>query len=135
MDDRDLYCYAARVTRVIDGDTFEMDVDMGFHIHNHITCRVINLDTPEKFGVEKPLGIICRDFAENIFNDNPDVYIRSYKTDSFGRWLCDVHIIYEFSTENYEEICTLWGMNKLRDSYNEDTILECKEHFDYFKEK
>jgi len=42
-----MYLYRARVERVIDGDTFEATLDLGFGIFSTQIFRVSNLDTPE----------------------------------------------------------------------------------------
>ena len=50
-----MYEYYATITNVVDGDTFDMDIDLGFHIHIHERVRLLDIDTPEKFGAEKKL--------------------------------------------------------------------------------
>jgi len=47
------FSYFARVLRVIDGDTFLLDVDLGFHVHITEKIRLLGVNTPEKFGVKK----------------------------------------------------------------------------------
>lgn len=42
-----MYEYRAKATRVIDGDTFEADIDLGFHVHVHATLRLDGIDAPE----------------------------------------------------------------------------------------
>ena len=41
------YRYSARLQRIIDGDTFILDVDLGFHVHTHVTVRLRDIDCPE----------------------------------------------------------------------------------------
>jgi len=48
-----LYNYKARILRVIDGDTFLLDVHLGFNVHITEKIRLLGVNTPEKFGVKK----------------------------------------------------------------------------------
>lgn len=121
-----MYHYKAKITNVVDGDTFDVDIDLGFHIHIHERVRLLNVDTPEKFGEEKPLGLIMKHYAINKFL-NKEIIIRSEKnneaanTDSFGRWL--VETILEDGT-SISELYRKLGVNKLYDNYNETNVLQ-----------
>lgn len=42
-----LYDYTVKVTHVVDGDTFDADVDLGFKIWVKMRFRLYGLDTPE----------------------------------------------------------------------------------------
>lgn len=120
-----MYKYKAIITNVVDGDTFDMDIDLGFNIHIHERVRLLDIDTPEKFGEEKQLGLIVKQFAESSFLGK-EVIIESEKadvaanTDSFGRWLVKVVIRGE------EDICDIYnylGINKKCFTYSEDNVL------------
>jgi micrococcal nuclease len=92
-----MYEYKAVITNIVDGDTFDMDIDLGFHIHIHERVRLLDVDTPEKFGEEKNLGLIMKQYATDRFLGK-EVVIKSEKadiaadTDSFGRWLVKVYV-------------------------------------------
>ncbi len=118
-----MYQYKALITNVVDGDTFDMDIDLGFNIHIHERVRLLDIDTPEKFGDEKILGLIVKQFAINNFL-NKEVVINSEKadvaanTDSFGRWLVRVNV-------DGRDICSLYtslGINKKYSNYSEDNV-------------
>lgn len=122
-----MYKYKAVITNVVDGDTFDMDIDLGFNIHIHERVRLLDVDTPEKFGEEKALGLIVKQYAINNFLGK-EAIIKSEKsdvaadTDSFGRWLVRVNV-------NDCDICSLYnslGINKKSSSYREDNILHLK---------
>lgn len=122
-----MYEYKAIITNIVDGDTFDMDIDLGFNIHIHERVRLLDVDTPEKFGEEKVLGLIVKQYAINNFLGK-EAIIKSEKedvaadTDSFGRWLVRVNI-------NDCDICSLYnslGVNKKNSSYREDNILQLK---------
>lgn len=122
-----MYEYKAIITNVVDGDTFDMDIDLGFNIHIHERVRLLDVDTPEKFGEEKVLGLIVKQYAINNFLGK-EAIIKSEKadvaadTDSFGRWLVRVNV-------DDCDICSLYnslGVNKKSSSYREDNILYLK---------
>lgn len=123
-----MYEYKAVITNVVDGDTFDMDIDLGFNIHIHERVRLLDIDTPEKFGKEKELGLLVKDYAAFAF-EGMEVVIKSEKadvaanTDSFGRWLVRVDI-------GSEDICDIYnrlGINKKCDTYSEDNVRKLDE--------
>lgn len=120
-----MYEYKAVITNVVDGDTFDMDIDLGFHIHIHERVRLLDVDTPEKFGEEKELGMIVKEYATNKLLGK-EVIINSEKadvaanTDSFGRWLVNVYVpYYDLSISS---IYNIIGVNKKYNTYSEDNV-------------
>ena len=126
-----MFQYKAVITDVIDGDTFDMDIDLGFHIHIHERVRLLGIDTPEKFGAEKDLGLIVKQYAINNFLGK-EVIIKSEKvdtaadTDSFGRWLVLVNIDGEDILDIYNTI----GVNKKHCTYNEELVRKLGAHLE-----
>lgn len=123
-----MYEYKAVITNVVDGDTFDMDIDLGFNIHIHERVRLLDIDTPEKFGKEKELGLLVKDYAAFAFT-GMEVVIKSEKadvaanTDSFGRWLVRADI----GSENICDIYNRLGINKKCDTYSEDNVRKLDE--------
>ena len=123
-----MYEYRAIITNVVDGDTFDMDIDLGFNIHIHERVRLLDVDTPEKFGEEKELGLIMKQYAE-IMLLNKGVIIQSEKvgmaadTDSFGRWLVRVSINGMDLADFYYSL----GVNKNCVTYHENNVLRLKD--------
>lgn len=118
-----MYEYKAIITNVVDGDTFDMDIDLGFNIHIHERVRLLDVDTPEKFGDEKELGLFVTGVATSLFI-NKEVVIKSEKvdaaakTDSFGRWLVRVYVDGASIEDTYNKL----GFNKKCDTYNPDNV-------------
>ena len=119
-----MFQYNAVITNVVDGDTFDMDIDLGFHIHIHERVRLLDIDTPEKFGKEKELGLAVKQYAINNLLGKK-VVIKSEKadeaadTDSFGRWLVYVTI----DGNDIRDIYNSLGFNKKHHAYSEDKVL------------
>jgi micrococcal nuclease len=77
--------------RVIDGDTFVADVDLGFHVTRRETFRVRGIDTPETRGATRHAGDAARAFAASWCSEaGHSVTLRSVKQEKFGRYLADV---------------------------------------------
>lgn len=88
-----VYEYNAQVIRVIDGDTFEVKIDLGFHISIVEKIRLYGVDTPEirtRSKSEKEKGLEAKKFVEDVFNNSStNLKIKSYGRDKYGRILAD----------------------------------------------
>ena len=88
-----MYEYRARIVRVIDGDTVEAEVDLGFHISTRMTMRLFGINTPEIKGVSRPEGRASRDFLIQLIDTHThgtgELTIRTQKdaTEKYGRLL------------------------------------------------
>lgn len=82
--------------RVIDGDTFEVKIDLGFHLFIIEKVRLYGVNTPEirtRNQKEKLKGLEAKKFVEDIFNNNStNLKIKSYGKDKYGRILADFFI-------------------------------------------
>ena len=127
-----MYEYKAIITNIVDGDTFDVDIDLGFHIHIHERVRLLDVDTPEKFGEEKELGLIVKQYAEKYFL-NKEIIIKSEKadiaadTDSFGRWLVRANIIKDDIDIEISSIYNIIGVNKKYHNYNKNNVIKLYE--------
>lgn len=125
-----MFQYKAIITNVVDGDTFDMDIDLGFNIHIHERVRLLDIDTPEKFGKEKELGLIVKQYATDCFLGE-EVIIRSEKsdvaadTDSFGRWLVKVTLD---DGRDIDLVYNKLGINKKYHTYSEDNVRKLGVH-------
>jgi micrococcal nuclease len=89
-----MFEYRATVTAVYDADTITVSVDLGFRCWlKKIKIRLYGIDAPEMRGVERPEGIVSRDWLrERILNKQ--VVLKTYKdkTGKYGRWLARIYI-------------------------------------------
>jgi micrococcal nuclease len=82
-----------KITGVIDGDTIDVDIDLGFNVSFSQRVRLAGIDTPEsrtsdKF--EKTLGIESKEYLKSKLKDAKEVVIKTEKPDSsekYGRIL------------------------------------------------
>lgn len=85
-----MYEYKARITEIIDGDTFEASVDLGFQVYFRERFRLLNYAAPEVTGTEKPLGILAKKKLEELLPIGFEVTMKSKRMEKYGRWLADV---------------------------------------------
>lgn len=86
------YFYKAQVDRIVDGDTIDMIVDLGFNIHHKIRVRLAGIDTPEIRTLdleEKQAGIAAKDYVSVWLEKYPHVFVHTtfYDSDKYGRTL------------------------------------------------
>jgi endonuclease YncB( thermonuclease family) len=82
--------YVARLERVLDGDTFDMLIDLGFGCFAKVHIRVLDYNAPE---LSTPHGVDSRYLAEAIFSETKQITVRTYKdARSFERWLAEVFV-------------------------------------------
>jgi len=88
------YIYKARITNVVDGDTVDAEVDLGFTVSVHVRFRLYGIDTPElnsKILEVREQAKQAKQFVvDRILNQ--DVIIETFKTDKYGRWLAKIAI-------------------------------------------
>ena len=86
-----MYEYNCKVKRVVDGDTVDVVIDLGFDVAYSSRVRLYGIDTPEsrtRDKDEKARGLISKDFLKSWL-DKGDVVIRTRKDKKgkFGRVL------------------------------------------------
>ena len=59
------YIYKAEVIRVIDGDTMDVRIDVGFDTHIYKRLRLLGVDTWEIRGEERERGLEAKYFVES----------------------------------------------------------------------
>lgn len=118
------YVYKATLLNVVDGDTYDFYVDLGFNTYIKTRFRLHGYDTPERnrgSEFEKSTANEVTKYVQCWFNARPHFYVRTYKSDSFGRWLCDVFTDHDdlgaMLTE--KQYASQWP-NKWREIYDTD---------------
>lgn len=82
-----MYTYTLRLLRVIDGDTVEAEIDLGFHLSIRTSIRVYGVNCPEMHGESKEAGKAAKDFTDNWMNQNFEYRVKTEKPDKYGRCL------------------------------------------------
>lgn len=87
------YIFRATCTNVVDGDTIDCDIDVGFGMRTRQRLRLHGVNTPElrSSDPDKRLAAIeAKRFTER-FALGCDLYIQTYKSDVFGRYLAKIY--------------------------------------------
>lgn len=121
-----MYVYRARCTYVVDGDTVDLLIDVGFKMTTHQRIRLVGVDTYElrdKDGVKRELAKQGKaavqkylidhqndksvtDAIERLGGETTEEYpllIHTTKSDSFGRWLARIYFM-PFGSEEPVEL-------------------------------
>jgi micrococcal nuclease len=93
------YLYRAEVTNVVDGDTVDVDIDLGFYIIlKNQRIRLVGINAPEPRGVTRVEGQAATEYLRNIV-DGKTIILKTVKgrdnadrDDSFGRWLGTLYL-------------------------------------------
>ena len=91
-----MHTYRVKVKRVVDGDTVDFDVDLGFHISISIRTRLLGVDTPERGHQDfaKATNVLI-DLLSTRTNEEGYIMIKTEKTGKYGRWLVDIEGVNE----------------------------------------
>ena len=99
-----MYTYQAQVTRVVDGDTIDALVDLGFDIHKSIRIRLVGMNAPESRTrdlEEKKLGLAAKTRLIEILQSNENKFVlESQGVGKYGRCLGEL-----FITMDEKETC------------------------------
>lgn len=91
-----MYEYRAKVDNIVDGDTLDLEVDLGFTIFGDFRVRLLGVNAPETRGKDKyEAGFRTKEIVtEELLGKY--IIIKSKKDetskDNFGRWLATVYL-------------------------------------------
>ena len=87
-----MYTYAAKLIEVIDGDTVDLLIDLGFGVHVQERCRLYGIDAPE---MPTEAGKAAKAYLESLIAKADKLFVATRKmprrpkekTDKYGRYL------------------------------------------------
>ena len=111
--DQQLYTYTAEVIKIVDGDTLDLAIDVGFSLKQEHRVRFRGINCPEmetkegqkaKRFVESELAkcIVEKPDFKGEYAPRPVVIVKTYKQGMYGRYIVD--IIYLKNESNPETI-------------------------------
>ena len=99
MSNQDPYIYRIReIHKVVDGDTIDADIDLGFDISLTKRIRLAGIDTPESRtadAYEKKLGLQAKEWLKHKLENAKDIIIKTELPDStekYGRIIGHLYI-------------------------------------------
>jgi micrococcal nuclease len=91
-----MYTYNAKCLRVVDGDTIDAHIDLGFDTWKKIRIRFLGINTPESRTrdlEEKKLGLAAKDFVVKSLEKNDNMFVlNSHGVGKYGRCLGEIII-------------------------------------------
>jgi micrococcal nuclease len=90
--------YVKKVTKVVDGDTIDVEIDLGFDISFSSRVRLAGIDTPESRTTdktEKALGLEAKAYVKHAIDSAKTIVIKTEKMNSsekYGRILGWVYL-------------------------------------------
>ena len=96
-DETDFSYRVNKVTKVVDGDTIDVVIDLGFDIMYKSRVRLFGIDTPEsrtRDKVEKKYGLLSKKFLQESLKKGK-IVIKTHKdseTGKFGRILGEIFV-------------------------------------------
>ena len=88
-----MYEYKVKITRVVDGDTVDAEISLGYNVYITERIRLMGIDTPEsrtRNRKEKALGLAAKAYLKELLKENKgDIILRTSKEGKgkFGRIL------------------------------------------------
>ena len=90
MSDKDPYIYRIReIHKVVDGDTIDADIDLGFDISLTKRIRLAGVDTPESRTTdlkEKAMGLESKEWLKKKLEGAKDIIIKTELPDSTEKY-------------------------------------------------
>ena len=89
MSKQKLYHYKANVDRVVDGDTIDVVLQLGFDINYKVRIRFAGINAPEsrtRDALEKEAGLAAKKYVENWCDDLDNNVIIETQLDERGKF-------------------------------------------------
>lgn len=94
----DLYTYRAVCTRVVDGDTVDLQLSLGFNVFMQERVRILGIDTSEIYGVKRGSeeynkGMLSKVRVEElVMGKDLTVVTHKDKKGKYGRYLAEIFV-------------------------------------------
>lgn len=91
-----LYTYRAQILRVVDGDTLDLMVSLGFDMQFKARFRLAGINAPESYGVNAcDEGRAAKQFLSDLLAPGMTVMVKTSKDrkEKYGRYLADVYLL------------------------------------------
>ena len=113
VDMYDTYTYKAKIVSVYDGDTVTADIDLGFRVWiRDEKLRLSRINTPEVRGVQRPDGLISRDWLRDMILGK-EVIIKTLKDKKgkYGRYIVEIY----FDGQNINDLLVENGLAEYKE--------------------
>jgi endonuclease YncB( thermonuclease family) len=107
-----MYNYKIKPIKIIDGDTIDAEIDLGFDIKTKKRIRFMGINTPESRTrdlEEKARGLAAKDRVKQLLDGCENITLQSHGIGKFGRCLGELML----DRVDGKEKLTLVSLNKL----------------------
>jgi micrococcal nuclease len=107
-----MYTYKINILKVIDGDTVDAEIDLGFDVKVKKRIRFMGINTPESRTrdlEEKARGLAAKDRVKQLLDGCDNIQLNSHGVGKFGRCLGEILL----DRVDGQEKLTLESLNKL----------------------
>ena len=90
-----MYTYKISVLKVVDGDTIDAEIDLGFDIKVKKRVRFLGMNAPEsrtKDLEEKARGLAAKDRVKALLEGCKNIQLKSHGIGKFGRCLGEIFL-------------------------------------------
>ena len=90
-----MYYYKVEILRIVDGDTVDVRMDLGFDVWHKCRVRLMGINAPEsrtRDKEEKARGLAAKDWLKDKFNSEEIITLQSHGKGKFGRILGEFFI-------------------------------------------
>ena len=107
-----MYTYKISPLKIVDGDTIDADIDLGFDIKVKKRIRFMGINAPEsrtKDLEEKARGLAAKDRVKALLDGCENIQLKSHGVGKFGRCLGEIML----DMIDGQEKLTLVSLNEL----------------------
>ena len=107
-----MYNYKIKLDRVVDGDTIDAYIDLGFDVSVKKRIRFMGINTPESRTrdlEEKARGLAAKDRVKQLLEGCDNITVTSHGVGKYGRCLGELHI----DVVDGREALTMISLNEL----------------------
>jgi micrococcal nuclease len=107
-----MYNYKISLLKVVDGDTIDAEIDLGFDIKVKKRVRFMGINAPESRTrdlEEKARGLAAKDRVKQLLDGCNNIQLNSHGIGKFGRCLGEIML----DTIDGKECLTLKSLNEL----------------------
>ena len=107
-----MYTYKIKLDRVVDGDTIDAEIDLGFDVKIKKRIRFMGINAPEsrtKDLEEKAKGLAAKDRVKQLLEGCENITLKSHGVGKFGRCLGEIFL----DMVDGQEKITLESLNEL----------------------
>ena len=99
------YFYHAKILSVVDGDTVDVEIDLGFYVVVRERMRLSGIDTAEMTSPFPEMRKLAQDAKAFMnFYIGWNILLKSFKKDKYGRFLAEIFLVDDAESLNQKLI-------------------------------